>query len=81
MKQWTDFNEFLRKKSLVMRLRLINFLRQRNSKWVTQQINLSKHKNGYNLINFTNTELDFGLIVAESRTLVLSDNESSEIFV
>lgn len=43
------------------------FFNQSDLKWLLQLINLSKYKNGYKSIGFfSDTELKFGLVVAES---------------
>lgn len=41
-------------------------LTEPNSRWTPQPINLSKHINDSDFVSFTDTELKFGVAVAES---------------
>lgn len=52
MNHKTNFNETFRKQLLVDHLQLINPLNKPNSIGLPQVINLSKHKNGINLVHF-----------------------------
>lgn len=48
-----------------MRLRLIYIWSQFNTKWLPQPTDLKKYKNSYAQVNFINSELTFGMVVAE----------------
>lgn len=66
MNHKTNFNETFHQLSLDVPLELINFLIRCGSRWPTQLIKASQHKNGFNSVSFANKELELDVVVADS---------------
>lgn len=64
-------------------LQLITFWKQSNSRWPPHMIGLSQHWNGYKSVKLENTELRFGVEVAENHpqhTLWVLINHLTSLF-
>lgn len=59
---WDRFNEFLKKKKVF--IGSFHFGVKSNSRWLSLLINLSKYRNVYNFVKFTDVELRSYVVVA-----------------
>lgn len=64
--RWIDFNETHKMSSLIACLHLIGFWMKTKIKWLPELISFKNLKTTYKSVNFKNTEVQCGMLVAES---------------